>query len=183
MSWEWSSCNQPHFILCLSKLPLNRKCSSLSRELAVELTPTQPSVGQVRGNVARSWAQWCVGVTWAGQSSAVPHVSPWLLGQTGRGTEGCQWIFSHLCLCCLMSLFWFCFLKIIFYFNLSTCVPEDIQPLVLQSLARSDSDWLCAFLLCNSTLLDLQQDIIFFSWFAFSNPQYALSCFWDAFSF
>lgn len=73
------------FILCLSKLPLNMKCFPLSRELAVELTPTQPSVGQVRGNVAPSWALWCVGVTWAGQSHAVTPVP--LLGQAGRGTE------------------------------------------------------------------------------------------------
>lgn len=33
----------------------------------------------------------------------------------GQGLSGRQWIFCHLCLCCLMSLFWFCFLKKIIF--------------------------------------------------------------------
>lgn len=72
------------FILCLSKLPLNLKCFSLSRELAGNLVQLSPVWDR---SVEHGPFQRCVGVTWAGQSSAVIHVPPWLLGQAGGGTE------------------------------------------------------------------------------------------------
>lgn len=113
--WAVSAALAPTlFIPVLSKLPLNMKYFLLCREPAVEFAPAEPSVGQVRGNVAPSWAQWSSLVTWAGQSKAGIHEPPSLLGQAGAGAECLHWIFSHLCLCCLMSLFCFCFFQMSF---------------------------------------------------------------------
>jgi len=75
------------FILHLPeyKLLSNPRCFSLSSDLAVELAWIQSSMGQGSGNVAPSWAQGCVVVAWAGQSSAAIPVAPPQPGLAGGG--------------------------------------------------------------------------------------------------
>lgn len=93
------------FVLHLRKLPSNPRCFSLSREFIVEFTLVQPSVSQVSGKQLGG-TLWLLGLGKAVQASTCLLSSQ---ARQEKGLSGCQWVISHLNLCCLNGLGWFVF--------------------------------------------------------------------------
>lgn len=121
-------CSQPHCSFCVCP-----SCLWPWRVFTFQKAPSGSCSSSAQCGAAR-WERGpflSPGLCWGHLGRAGTPEPPGLLGQAPGGSEWLQCIFSHLCLCCLMSWLWFClffFFKtlFLFYFNLSTCMPENV---------------------------------------------------------